>query len=179
MKKRLIFLFTLIFAQLVASSAHLKKSDIRNNLEEMFTYHVEYKELTPLLVKRSFKSYLDHFDSQRVYFLQSEVDKYFELTSTDIERIIDNYSMDCFTDYELLNEKIGVAIERARAYRQELMKELITASITPALSTDSFAYAESVDQIKKKIKNQMIRFLQAEKKADAPAYWTVERRGKY
>ncbi len=178
MKKTLIFLFVLIFAQLSAAGAHLKKGDIRNNLEQMFTYHVEYKELTPLVVKRSFKSYLEQFDAQRIYLLQSEANKYFELTSTDIERIIDNYSMDRFSDYEILNTKIGSAIGRARLYRQEIIKELAAASVTPALSTDSFAYPESSEQIKNKIRNQMIRFLQSEKKSDGPAYWTVERRGK-
>jgi carboxyl-terminal processing protease len=176
MKKILVFL--LIFIQLSASSAHLKKSDIRNHLEEMFTYHVEYKELTPLLVKRSFKSYIEQFDSQKIYMLQSEVKKFFELTSTDIERILDNYSTDQFVDYERLNTQVMGAIQRARNYRQELKSELTASAVIPAPSTDNYSYAESSEQIKNKIRDQMIRFLQSEKKTDDPSYWTVNRRDK-
>ena len=178
MMKKFLVLLLLACAQISAATPSLKKSDIRNHLEEMFSYHVEYKEFTPLLVKRSFKSYIEQFDSQKMYMTHADVKKFIELTSTDIERIIDNYSTDQFTDYEILNRQIVGAIERARTCRQALKEDLVASSVIPSPSVEVSSYPESFEQVKNKIRNQMIRFLKGEKKSDDPSYWTAEKREK-
>src|SRR5689334_20593194 len=84
----------------------LEIADVRNSMEEMFSYHVETKEITSLLVKRAFKIYLEQFDPQKIYLSQGEVKPFLELTSTQIEMIIDHYFADEYPEFTTLNKTI-------------------------------------------------------------------------
>jgi carboxyl-terminal processing protease len=90
----LAFVFVCLHISLVANTHQLKLADIRNSMEEMFTYHVEIREMTSTVVKRSFKNYIEQFDSQRIYFTYAEVKPFFELNSSQIEQIINHYYAD-------------------------------------------------------------------------------------
>ncbi len=179
MFRRLIFLILLsTFA--FALPQQLKKTDIRNSMEEMFTYHVEYKELTPLLIKRSFKSYIEQFDTPKIYMLQSEVKSFFELSSSMIESVIVHYYTDEYPEYLGMNSAVVKAIQRARGWRQEIADELVAheGNIEVPSYDGSFQYAQTPEQLKGRIRAQMVRFFLSEQKSKDPSYWTMERKKK-
>lgn len=179
MIQRLVF-FILLSTSLFALPPQLKKTDIRNSMEEMFSYHVEYKELTPLLVKRAFKSYFEQFDSQRFYLLHSEVKPFLELSSNTIESVIVHYYTDDYPEFQSLNRVIAKAIKRARSWREEIAKELVDeeGELQAAPYEGNSQYANSLDQLKSRIRGQMVRFLLSETKSKDPKFWTADRKRK-
>ncbi len=177
---RAAVLFILIFSRLIALPEQLKKNDIRPTLEELLSYHVEYKELNPLLVKRSFKSYIEQFDAPKMYLLYGEVKPYLELSSSEVEGILSDYAAERYTEYEKLSDLISKAVLRARAFRQEAAAELIAQGEPQEIGQGEmfFQYPTTADQLKSRIKIQMARLLLSEKRSSDPKYWTSDRRAK-
>jgi len=177
---RIFVVFALVLSNLCALPEQLKRVDIRNTMEEMLSYHVEYKELSPLIVKRSFKSLVEQFDSQKIYLLYNEVKPYFELSSDDIERCIEYYFSDAYPGYEKLHQLFSKAILRARAIRQEVIKDLLVNGdkIDKAAGESYFQYATAADELKGRIRLQMVRLMLMEKRSADPKYWTAARREK-
>src|SRR5437899_12819240 len=100
----LFFLTSLtLFTQSFAAPATLKKSSIRTSMEEMLAYHVEFKEFSPLIVKRSFKLFIEQFDPDRCYFLNDEVKPFFELAEKNVDKIIKGYKGGDFSQYDAIN----------------------------------------------------------------------------
>src|SRR5215475_14595143 len=90
----LVFLCLISSFCCAAEKHHLKIADVRNSMEEMFSYHVETKEMTPALVKRSFKIYVDQFDPQKIYLTQGEAKPFLDLKATQVESVINHYYSD-------------------------------------------------------------------------------------
>lgn len=154
----IIFLF---LSQLQAAPKYLKKEDIHRTMDELFTVHVEYKELTPTIVKRSFKVFIENFDPAKIYLLHGEVKPFLDLTPAQLSAIIDRYYNGDFSDYERLNQVIGQAIKRARAFRKELKNQ-----VQPSQGEFYASYAKDTSQLKSRIVQQYGYFL-AEEKAEA------------
>jgi len=175
-----VVFFIVVFSQIFSLPQQLKKSDIRPTLEELFSYHVEYKELTPLLVKRTFKSYIEQFDAPKMYLLYGEVKPYLELSSAEVEGVMTGYASDSYGQYEQLNQTIAKAILRARAIRQEVGKELAAngEKIDSSGGEMFFQFPTTTDQLKSRIRMQMVRLLLSEKRSADPKFWTPERREK-
>lgn len=180
MKRYLFAFFILISSCLLPLPQELKKTDVRNTMEEMFSYHVEYKELTPLLVKRCFKSYIEQFDGQKLYLLQSEVKPFLDLTSSHFESIIGHYYIDEYPEFETLNHVISKAIERMRGWRQEIIRDLVLngEGLEGSEGKGSLQYAGSLDELKNRLRGQVVRFLLSEKHSNDASFWTPSRREK-
>ncbi len=178
MIQRVVFFLFLCATLCSSTPALLKKSDIRPTMEELFSYHIESRELTPLLVKRSFKSLIEQFDPQKIYLLYSEVKPFLELTSTDIESAIDHYSSDEYPDYENLTRLFAKATARAQALRKQIASELLAQEKMQAKADPAYQYAADTDQLKERIRGQFVRILEAEKASSDPAFWTDDRKQK-
>lgn len=157
MRRLLIIILSIaIYAQ--AAPKPLKKDDIHLTMNELFTYHVEHKELTSQIVKRSFKLYIEQFDPAKIYLLNSEVKPFLEMGSHQVDQIIAQYLKGDFSEYEKLNQTIVKAISRAKKYRNEIKS---TAKPEPLESYPG--YAKSNEQLKERINAQFSRFLNDEK----------------
>jgi len=182
MKSWLAGLFCLIFSICSASQQRheLKIADIRNSMEEMFSYHVETKEMTQHLAKRSFKIFLEQFDPQRIYMTQTEAKPFLELTSYQIESIIDHFYGDQYPEFMTLNKTMGKAIQRAQTWRQELYADFMAQGegIQASAVDSSGQYASSPDQLRKRLRAQLVHLFKLENKASDPQFWTQERRQK-
>ena len=174
-----IFLF--VFSCLHAATHQLKLADVRNSMEEMFTYHVEVREMTPMVIKRSFKNFVEQFDSQKIYFTYGEVKPFFEINSTQIEHIIDHYFADEYPEYKALNKSIGQAIMRARAWRQEFYNEFIKngENIEVDFSDgESTQFAKNASVLRARLRAQLMRLFKLENRSKDAKFWTEERRQK-
>jgi carboxyl-terminal processing protease len=170
--RSLFFAFLLFTQLLLGAPKALKTSDIRPSMQEIFNYHVEWKELTPLLVKRSFKIYIEQFDPFRIYLLQEEIQPYLELSSEQISGAMKRYQKDDFSDYQALNQLFQNAIKRSRELRSQVAKELRA----PDKEGDSYLYyAKSEEELKARIRTLYSRALIEDRKFGGPASPDPER----
>ncbi len=148
----------------------LKYANIRQNMQSIFHYHIENKEFSPLIVKRSFKVYLEQFDPDKLYFLKEEVAPFLELKDKDINKVIKQYEKDHYDEYIRLNEVVEKAIERHRKIREEI-KPLISSG-KPYLGkggeqNSDYAYTEA--ELKERMLYKFNKLLSLrERKADKP-----------
>lgn len=181
MKKWVVGFFCLISTLYAASEKHqLRIADVRNSMEEMFSYHIETREMTPTLIKRSFKIYLEQFDPQRIYLTQAEVKPFLELSTSQIESVINHYYSDDYPEFATLNKTIVQAIQRARKWREELYADFLKEGEGVSVSNAdiSSSYCSNPNQLKKQLRAQLIHLFKLENKSHDPKFWTTERRQK-
>lgn len=158
----------------------LKKSDVKVAMDEMLDYHVEYKEFSPLLAKRTLKIYLQQFDPEKIYLLSSEAKGHLDIKDDRINSVVQKYFKDDLSEYAALNQTIQSAIARARSYRLEIERELIKSDDLPqpALVDSYVDYAGSEKELKQRIKNQLLMILMVEKRNGTLRAWNVQQRQK-
>lgn len=175
-----LLLLLCVLAKSFGAEKPLSKEDIRPMMQEMLGYHVEFKEFSSLIAKRSFKLYLEQFDSEKSYLLADEANKFLEPSEKSADKAVDGYYNDDFSYYTNLNNLIVKAINRSRAIREEIERELILNFEEPkaAFGESYFTHASSQDQLKERIRKKLVRFLYSEKKEGGNKQWTTERRAK-
>jgi len=171
-----IFLLLCAFA----STLHLQRSAVRRAMDEMLAYHVEYKEFSPFLAKRSLKIFVEQFDSDKVYLLASEARPYLDPKEERIKAVVQKYHKDDLSEYDALNQTVQKAIVRARLYRQEIASELIQSDATPPTCAPVFYtdYSSSEKELKSRLKNQLTRILMLEKQSGTLRAWNADQRKK-
>lgn len=161
--------FFIVSAILLGSGLFAKQltyDDVRKTMREMFYYHVNYKELTPQLVKRSFKVYMEQFDSDKVYLLKSEADPFLELSSSQVQAIIKHYNRDDFEAYARLNHTLSDSIKRSRRLRAELEKEIMAGkAISFPAKIEYQDYATSEAELKERLIARLYFMMKREKKS--------------
>src|ERR1700733_10446461 len=171
----LIFLVGLInVSSLLVSqeSKLLKRDNINKIMKEMFEQHVDKKEMSANILKNSFKIYLEQFDLDRIYLLATEVDGALRINDAKMHALLNDYEKGNLIGYENLNNVVQKAIVRAREIRKELMntKDLLFQSsslITELKDIEEDKkppFPANLDELKGRIKNQMIRFIGLERK---------------
>lgn len=166
MKRAVYASLVLITCSWIEAAPTLQKENVKGTLDEMFAYHVEYREFSPLIAKRSLKIYLEQFDPMKMYLTQEEVRPYLDPSSGEIAGFIERYQREDFSDYEKLNELIGFSILRAREYRMEAERELIANPREPRMQPETpyTSYAANQQDLKERITLQMAQILSYEQK---------------
>ncbi len=173
-------LLLLVGQTLYASAPQLKKSDVRATLEDMFSYHVEHKELTPLLIKRSIKLYIEQFDEEKMYLLNSEIAPFLNYSESALKEVIAKIKKDDLSFYLQLNQTLQTAIVRARNIREEMERELIISPSDGKQVTGGsyLSFPSSEKELKQRIKKQLVGFQLNGKKSTPEGNWTPSRREK-
>ncbi len=164
----------------LSGAFQLKRPDVKEAMEEMLAYHVEHKEFSPFLAKRSLKVYIQQFDSEKLYLLSSEVRPFVDPSNSQLKGIVQKYHQGDLSEYAALNQLIQKSIARAREHRQEIERELIQSDEIPTLSLDdSYAdYARSDAELKMRIKKQLSQILAIEKRHGTLRQWNPQQRQK-
>lgn len=148
-----ISLFVLISSCLYSIEHYLTYPDVRETMDEMFNLHVENKDLSPLIVKRSVKLYIQQFDPDKIYLLKDEVKSYYELSNRQVQQIIDGYYDNDYSTFEKLNAMIQGAIERHRRIRDEnetLMVSNDKVEYKNIYNKQLVNYADSITELKRR-----------------------------
>ena len=148
----------LLAAPLQAEKAvTLSKKNIHASIEEMLKYHVEYKSFSQLLVKRSFKLFLEQFDPLKMYLLQSEAAPFWNMSENHLAEVVHFHRKGEYPFYEKANQLIGQAILRARSFREEIKKEILQeGSVKVYLEESSLSFAKTEDVLRERVKRQML-----------------------
>ncbi|MCB1075382.1 MAG: PDZ domain-containing protein [Simkania sp.] len=159
MRRAFFSLFIFCTAVFASDPYTLSLRDVRTTMDKMFTYHVENKEFSSLVVKRSFKIYIEQFDPDKIYLLKGEVDSFLSLTPKQINKIIHQYSQDKFPEYSNLNFLIEKAILRSQKIRHEQLERLINEgaeSFNRSVKVYYPGYAANEQELKERIYERLI-----------------------
>lgn len=112
----LLFLMscTLLFSQ---EATRLTAPDINRLMKEILAEHVATKEMTPNLLQVAVQQYIDQFDADRLYLLDSEVQPFLNLSPQETQTLLQQYNRSDFSLFTRLDETIQKAISRARSLR--------------------------------------------------------------
>lgn len=162
--KRLFIFFVLLSSCLMAKP--LTYRDIRLTMRDMFEYHIEYKEMSPLLVKRSFKLYLEQFDPNKTYLLKSEALPYLELTTKRVSQVLSGYAKDDYQGYTDVAMMMSAAVNRARLLRAEVIRDMLAGKqVTRTTSTSFVDFAKTPKELKARIAASIHRYLRLDERA--------------
>ncbi len=167
--RRVLILIVFISSSVTAEDkGMLHPEDVKKVMTQIFDQHVQKKEITAEIIRNSFRVYIDQFDSDGVYLLESEVRSFTELNKNDTRRILRQYQRNDFSSYKRLNTVIQMAIKRARDYRQALIRSqesFITQSNINTEYNEQLNYkgfARNIAELKQRQKRQMQEFINME-----------------
>ncbi|NGX44573.1 MAG: hypothetical protein K1060chlam3_00743 [Candidatus Anoxychlamydiales bacterium] len=127
MKKFFLIILLLPFC---VFSKPLHLSEINKVMEQIFDYHVEFKEYNSLIIARSFNLYIDQFDPLKIYLIEEEIEPYINMDESNVNLVLQRVKNGDFSDYIELNQIFQKSIIRARNLRKELTKPLILNDIS-------------------------------------------------
>ena len=177
MRRPLIFLLLCLALCSFGTPQKLKSPDVRKTMQEMLAYHVEYKEFSPLLARRSLKLYIQQFDMEKNYLLASEAKAFFDVKEERLQTVVRKYQKDDLSEFAEANQVIQNSITRARQIRAEIERELTLSSEAlayPSQGESYLDYAHNEKELKDRIRVQLIRLLVLEKKWDDRVEWTSQ-----
>jgi carboxyl-terminal processing protease len=142
-------------------------------MAQIFSQHVTQKEMTIPILKNSFKVYVEQFDPDRIYLLQSEVEPFINPPDSDMEIYLNDYKKGNFSAYAKMDAIFRKSIDRARQWRQDFKNEsesiFGTALKNPPNqktlldeSLLSLPFATNTSELKQRNKEYLYRFIQAE-----------------
>lgn len=175
-------IYILAFLSLFLFSAHsfqLSKREIRRATEMMLNYHVEYKNFSTNLARRSLKLYIEQFDPEKIYLLAEEALPFLDPKDNLLRALVNHYQKDDFSEYDALNQVIKQSIVRARQIRRENALEFMTNADDAKTSSASAPYldfAKNEGELKERIKNHMTHLLIKERYYSGVQYWNAEHR---
>lgn len=156
---RLIIFLSFSLLGFTSEAFTLSLKDVRPTMDKMFTYHVESKEFSPIIAKRSLKIYLEQFDPDRIYLLKSEAEAYLGVSSRKVRELINHYHQDQFPEYWNLNFMVQRSIQRAQKIRHQQIERLINEGeralkrSVPLYYSD---YARDEEELKNRIYERLI-----------------------
>lgn len=167
-------------ASLVEDKYILKTSDVRDTFNEMLQFHVQHHHVTPLLMGRAYKIFLEQFDRFKMYLLQTEIDQVARLSSSKLERGVTKYSKDDLSDFRELNRVLEQAVLRAKMWREEVERQAILSpfELRESRGESYLAYATDEAQLRDRVSKQLLRFLMEEKQLSGMDDWTPADREK-
>ncbi len=119
----LVFLAFSLFFSPISSHAKLPELTPKNTSEkinEIMKEHATYKKLTPELVRRILKNYLEELDPTKTYFIESDIHQWLEPTDALVDTILQEFDNSDFHTFDEIHTAMVAAIHR----RMELQKEI-------------------------------------------------------
>lgn len=163
MKRKTVLFFLCVFAWIVPLSSvqtSLRINEIPKIMERFFSLHIENKELSTTLVRRSFKLYIEQFDSEKAYLLESEVLPYLKMSDKKASEILARLKKNDYSDFIALNQLIQRSILRAQELRKVLSAQLATDELdfeNGPIAPQS-QYPSSEEDLMERQKSRMARF---------------------
>lgn len=168
-------LFLLLFTSTTLISAqeeHLVSQDVTRVMDQIFKQHVDQRHMSETIIRQSFRVYIDQFDPDRIYLLQSEVNPFLNLTDEQVRLVMDQYRQNDLSMYQKLNTQIQKAISRAQQIRSQIEEEGLGSieSVSPPPSGGQLAFPKTLRELKTRQRDHIARFIQNEGRRYGDAY---------
>ena len=138
----------------------LRIHEIPKIMERFFSLHIENKELSTTLVRRSFKLYIEQFDPEKAYLLESEVLPYLNMSDKKAAEILARLKKNDYSDFVALNQLIQRSVTRAQEIRKVLSAQLASDELdfeNGPIAPQS-QYPSSEEDLMGRQKSRMARF---------------------
>lgn len=177
MKKLLNLAITCLLS--VGASIHaevelLKTNDVNRIMQQIFSQHVDKKEMSTTILRHAFKVYIDQFDPERIYLLNAEVQPYLEMDASTLNKVMSGYAQNKFEFFQRLDGVIETAILRARKMRDQIEQDKSPLFDSPAQRNNErdewadpdlkLAFSDSLAELKARMTKHLVRFIDAEKR---------------
>ncbi len=138
-------------------------------MQDLFVYHVEYKEMKPEVMKRSFYFYVEQFDILKAFVTEKEIASYINPSSKMIDDAINRYNNNDLYYFEELQSLVQNAVLRARKNRALIRVEVENAVLSQSSDEGgtydlSSSYPKSEAALMKRQKQHMERFVRIQEK---------------
>jgi carboxyl-terminal processing protease len=161
---RLILCCFFFVEQAFAAQAELKTSDIHKIMEKFFSYHVEAKAMSGPIARRALKIYVEQFDPEKVYLLDSEVSPYLKLSDEESLQVAKRMASEDYSDFDELNALFQRSIFRARSYRSSFAAAVREGKLDQSAgSSGHAAFAKSEKALAERQWNRLTRFYAMQK----------------
>lgn len=145
----------------------LKSTDISRVMKQILEHHDGVKEVSNRVLQNALIVYIDQFDPNRIYLLESEVKPFIHLSPQQVEETVQNYKKGNFTIFKQLNLVIQKSIERSRNLRQGLEADAKSSLFSSKKEEERFpeynTFAQTIDELKKRLWQNLKRFIQNQK----------------
>lgn len=149
--RAVLFILTFFICHLQAAKPpELTPRDTRIKIEEILKAHVSYQQLTPELMGRIFNNYLEELDPIKIYFLESEIDKWTKPSDELLKKALSDLKRENFSTFLEIHETIFPAIER----RNLIEKNLNIAALPKNLNSSEFKdlpWAKTEEELQKRL----------------------------
>lgn len=139
-------------------------------MDQLFEYHIDQKEISALVIKRSLATFFEQFDANKTYLTSAEIADFTQLSDSKVKGILKEYQRDQFTTYRQMNSLIQQSIYRARTWRTawmqnipQLYKEAKIQGAKVPSATDK-EYAGSEEELKNRHYRQFLQFISYQEK---------------
>ncbi|MBF8263754.1 MAG: prc [Parachlamydiales bacterium] len=128
---RLLFLCLFVILALTAESKAplLAPRDVKAKMEEILKAHAAYKKLTPELVERVLKNYINELDPTKGYFLQQEIAPWEHPSEVLIQTVLDGFNKADYSQFEHIYSVLEQAIIRRNAIESEIEQQTLPAGV--------------------------------------------------
>ena len=166
----LIFL-GFVFGAEAHEQESLKTNEIHHIMDQIFSEHVNKKEISDQILHHAFLIYIDQFDPHGIYLLESEVAPYVKLTPAELDQAIKQYKANDFAPFKKLNTLIQGSIVRARKIREGLEPEVKKSQFLQSpekgkalgAKKEGDFFAETADQLRGRILENLAVYIDTQK----------------
>jgi len=127
--------------------------------QEMLAMHAAYKELSPVVVRRTLPLYIEHLDPIKTYFIYPNIQQWTNPSDQLVEQVIVDYKSGRFTIFEQIFDALVNAVQ----CRQVINEMIATTQLPKKVDARSFKdldWANSQDELEERL--LQIRGLQIE-----------------
>ncbi len=156
-----IFLLLPLFL-FAADGEDLHFSDVKALMNQVFSQHIDHKKISAQIIAQSFWNFIDQFDPEKIYLLESEVRPWIEKDDLQWMQIMSAYKKNEFGAYSELNKVIQDSITRSRGIRSRLYEtpeKLFSLSPHPLKET----FAANNHDLEEQIQDLIVSFIAKQK----------------
>lgn len=155
MKK--FILFWILVCDLLIGAPFIQHQEIPTIMGKLFTYHVESKSLTPHVIRRCFKIYIEQFDPDKIYLLEEEVRPFISMGPLRAREIGNRMKKGNYQDFYALDKVIKIAIKRSRNTRTKVFASFQGSPASLSIKPNS-SYATSKEELHDRIEKKLNLF---------------------
>lgn len=154
----------------------LQPKDVNKIMQQIFDQHVDKKEISQSILKKSFIVYIDQFDPKRIYLTERDVQPFLQLNDSQIASIMSQYKNQQYPEYQSINNMIQASIQKSRKMREQIVNENASQLLQTGINLSVTDYEDWRDpdlkrtfvkddaQLKERIRQEMIQFIAGERK---------------
>ena len=149
---RWLFLCLFIFlASIVEPKApQLAPRDVKTKIEEILRSHAAYKKMTPELIERTLKNFIEELDPSKSYFIESEIEPWQHPTEALLQSVLDDFQQSDFTAFHQIYALLEQAIQRRNLIEEEIAHETLPKGVKSEEFKD-IPFAKGRDELTRRL----------------------------